>query len=202
MEPRNAIQSTTTTTTIARQPLIIRSISAAETYPLRHAVLWPNKPVSHVRLSDDHVGYHFGAFVSSPILSNGGVDNDNEDINININKHDGDRLAGKEDEDEDEEPHQRHQQRPASTISLFVNEQSGEARFRKFATAPEWQGRGVGSALLAHAIESAARAGATNIWCDARQSALPFYQRFGMSGQGEVFFKDDVPYLRMSKRLP
>lgn len=90
---------------------------------------------------------------------------------------------------------------PISIISLFIDIKTGEARFRKFATAVPWQGKGIGSALLAHTIEAAVQAGAKSIWCDARQSALPFYEKFGMGAEGEVFFKGDVPYLRMSKRL-
>ncbi|XXG95469.1 hypothetical protein Hte_001733 [Hypoxylon texense] len=143
----------------ARQPVTVRPISAAETYALRHAVLWPDKPMSYVQLPDDLKGQHFGAFT-----------NDNPEELVSI-------------------------------ISLFIDD-SGEARFRKFATASEWQGKGIGTALLKYTIEAAVKLGATSIWCDARQSALGFYRRFGMSGEGAVFFKGEVPYLRMSRPLP
>ncbi|EMR71222.1 putative gnat family protein [Eutypa lata UCREL1] len=151
-----------------QQPLlIIRVIPASQTYPLRHAVLWPHKPPSYVQLSDDADGQHFGAFVP---IGTGTSDNPSES-------------------------------EPISIISLFIDIKTGEARFRKFATAVPWQGKGIGSALLAHTIEAAVQAGAKSIWCDARQSALPFYEKFGMGAEGEVFFKGDVPYLRMSKGL-
>ncbi|KAI1380435.1 GCN5-like N-acetyltransferase [Hypoxylon crocopeplum] len=159
-----------TTSAFAPQPLTIRPISAADTYALRHAVLWPNKPLSYAQLPDDIAGQHFGAFA---LISS---DADKSD------KHESGELV--------------------SIISLFIDDESGAARFRKFATSPAWQGKGVGSALLAYTIEAAVRAGATSIWCDARQSALGFYQRFGMGGEGEVFFKEEVPYLRMSRALP
>lgn len=42
----------------------IQSIAAAQTYALRHAVLWPNKPPAYVRLPDDDAGQHFGALVA------------------------------------------------------------------------------------------------------------------------------------------
>ncbi|KAI4862741.1 GCN5-like N-acetyltransferase [Hypoxylon rubiginosum] len=151
-----------TTPAFARQPVTVtvRPISAAETYALRHAVLWPDKPMAYVQLPDDLDGQHFGAFTNgSPA----------EEL--------------------------------VSIISLFIDD-SGEARFRKFATAPDWQGKGTGTALLKYTIEAAVKLGATSIWCDARQSALGFYRRFGMSGEGAVFFKGEVPYLRMSRPLP
>ncbi|RYP25828.1 hypothetical protein DL767_008251 [Monosporascus sp. MG133] len=143
------------------QPLAVRAISASETYALRHAVLWPHKPMSYVQLPEDASGQHFGAFVAS--------DDASEEL--------------------------------VSIISLFIDG-NGAARFRKFATAASWQGKGIGSALLAYTMEAAAKTGARSIWCDARQSALPFYERFGMNSEGEVFFKGEVPYLRMSKGLP
>ncbi|KAI2628724.1 GCN5-like N-acetyltransferase [Hypoxylon sp. NC1633] len=165
-----------TASTSTRQPLTIRPISASETYALRHAVLWPDRPLSYVQLPDDAAGQHFGAFAFASIPVHADKSN-------NHNNSSGSAE-------------------PVSIISLFVDDVSGEARFRKFATAPEWQGKGVGSALLTYTIDAAARAGATSIWCDARQSALPFYQRFGMNGEGEVFFKGEIAYLRMSKALP
>ncbi|RYP49608.1 hypothetical protein DL768_004729 [Monosporascus sp. mg162] len=137
---------------IPKQPsLTVRAISASETYALRHAVLWPQKPMSYVQLPEDAAGQHFGAFVSS--------DDASEEL--------------------------------VSIISLFMDG-NGEARFRKFATATSWQGKGIGSALLAYTIEAAAKTGARNIWCDTRQSALPFYERFGMSSEGEAFFKGEI----------
>ncbi|NML65280.1 GNAT family N-acetyltransferase [Hymenobacter sp. RP-2-7] len=87
-----------------------------------------------------------------------------------------------------------------SVISLFINEQ--EARFRKFATAPAWQGRGIGGQLLAHTLAAAAAAGATSIWCDARASALPFYQRYGLGPDGKPFAKGDISYQRLRRPLP
>ncbi|KAI0847282.1 GCN5-like N-acetyltransferase [Daldinia vernicosa] len=178
METRHIIPATIT----QQQPLIsIRPISAKDTYALRQAVLWPNKPLTYVQLPDDIFGQHFGAFVSNG--DNSDANNNGED---SCDSRDGKQYSG---------------ELLVSIISLF-DDGSGAARFRKFATAQLWQGKGVGSALLSYTIEAAARKGATSIWCDARQSALGFYQRFGMSGEGEVFFKGEVPYLRMSRALP
>lgn len=176
-----------------QQPRVlkIRAIPASATHELRHAVLWPHKPLSYVRLPEDEAGQHFGAFVSDTLS-----DDAANAANTAITVYDGDAGV-----DEDVEL--------VSIISLFIDdghetgsrEATRTARFRKFATAVPWQGRGVGSALLEHAIGAAARAGSKSIWCDARQAALPFYQKFGLSAEGEVFFKGDVPYMRMSMAL-
>ena len=31
--------------------------------PLRHSVLWPNKPLAYVKLPEDDAGEHYGAFI-------------------------------------------------------------------------------------------------------------------------------------------
>ncbi|TGE19806.1 GNAT family N-acetyltransferase [Hymenobacter elongatus] len=49
--------------------LEIRSISAADTYPLRHLVLWPAKPYHYVQLEDDATGKHFGGFVKNELVA-------------------------------------------------------------------------------------------------------------------------------------
>ncbi|KAI1387540.1 GCN5-like N-acetyltransferase [Hypoxylon trugodes] len=156
MEPQRA------SSFITNRPLItIRHISAENTYALRQAVLWPNKPLSYVQLPDDLDGQHFGAYVIVDAASSS--NNKGDDVSDGINRDEEDARSPEE---------------LVSIISLFVDGESGAARFRKFATAPAWQGKGVGSALLTYTIEVAARKGATSIWCDARQGALGFYQRF------------------------
>jgi GNAT superfamily N-acetyltransferase len=135
--------------------LTIQPITPEQTYPLRHAVLWPDKPLSYVHLEDDPAGEHMGAF------------------------HEGELIA---------------------VISLFVN--VPEARFRKFATRPDWQRRGVGTLLLNWVIDRARAAGATTLWCDARLDAAAFYRRFGMEAVGQTFYKGPVPYTKFSLTLP
>ncbi|KAI1208119.1 acyl-CoA N-acyltransferase [Annulohypoxylon truncatum] len=232
MEPRPAATLPTGPTASRRPPVIVREISAQQTYALRHAVLWPDKPMSYVQLPDDEAGQHFGAFISSSNGSNGevginhSVDANNNNNYNNIRNHDGDptdqdnannakdnvshsstcgsgNLAGAGSSSEGEEL--------ISVLSLFVDQPNGatttttKARFRKFATAHRWQGKGAGTALLRRAVDEAASRGATSLWCDARASALPFYERFGFwraEGEGKPFYKGGVAYLRLSRRLP
>jgi len=133
----------------------IQPIAAAQTYALRHAVLWPDKPLAYVQLPDDAAGQHFGAFVAGELRA---------------------------------------------VISLFTGA-GGAGRFRKFATDPAWQGRGLGTALLRHTMQVARAQGARTLWCDARQNTLPFYARFGLAPEGDVFYKGAIPYLRLSCAL-
>jgi GNAT superfamily N-acetyltransferase len=67
----------------------------------------------------------------------------------------------------------------------------GPARqLRGMATAPEARGFGLGRGLLRWCMEQAARDGARLLWCNARTSAVGFYEKHGMRVVSEVF---DIP---------
>lgn len=46
-----------------------RPITAEQTYPLRHTVLWPDKPFDYVRIDNDEEGYHYGAFWNDELVA-------------------------------------------------------------------------------------------------------------------------------------
>ena len=79
--------------------------------------------------------------------------------------------------------------------SVFI--ESNKARLRKFATLAEFQNQGIGSQMLTKIIESLKTTSADVFWCDARESAVGFYQRFGMNAFGDVFYKENVAYYKM-----
>lgn len=130
--------------------LQICPIDAEATYPLRHRVLWPDKPLDFVKVEADAEGHHLGAFVDNSLIA---------------------------------------------VISLFVT--GTDARFRKFATHPDWQRRSIGSALLTQTLAQARQLGATSVWCDARLDAADFYRRFNLLPEGDIFYKGPIPYVRM-----
>ncbi|WP_234418232.1 GNAT family N-acetyltransferase [Aquimarina aquimarini] len=47
----------------------IKQITTAETLPIRHKVMWPNKPIAYVALPNDKDARHFGLFVNKEITS-------------------------------------------------------------------------------------------------------------------------------------
>ena len=133
---------------------VIRRITAEETLPIRHQVLWPNKTIDECRVEGDETGYHFGVFIGQDLVC---------------------------------------------VASIFID---GErARLRKFATIEEYQGKGIGSFVLKHIIDVLQQQSVCMFWCDARENAMSLYERFGMSREGERFFKGDIPYRKMSVTL-
>lgn len=75
------------------------------------------------------------------------------------------------------------------------------ARLRKFATLEYFQGQGLGSKLLHYILDELMQQGTQYFWCDARQTAIGFYQRYGMCVEGEPFIKSGIPYIKMAKNL-
>ena len=86
-----------------------------------------------------------------------------------------------------------------SVVSLFT--ENDTAQFRKFATETAEQGKGYGTKLLTHLIEEAIRRNVKILWCNARTSASEWYEKFGFEVVSEVWMKDGVEYVKMSKKL-
>ncbi|MCV2403337.1 GNAT family N-acetyltransferase [Marinomonas sp. C2222] len=83
--------------------------------------------------------------------------------------------------------------------SIFIEENS--VRLRKFATLEAFQGQGIGSQMLEHLMSFLANYFKEQkyiFWCDARESAIALYERFGMKIEGERFFKGEIPYRQMA----
>jgi len=60
-------------------------------------------------------------------------------------------------------------------------------RLRGMATTPELQGRGVGAKVLQACLAHAKSRGGALLWCNARTTALEFYQSHGFETVGEEF---------------
>lgn len=88
-----------------------------------------------------------------------------------------------------------------ASVYIEMSAANKRARLRKFATLVSHQGRGIGSALITYIIEHLKNIGIETFWCDARKTALGFYQRFDMQVQGDEFDKSGVLYFKMQVRL-
>lgn len=119
---------------------------------IRHAVLWPDKPVNFCRVEGDESALHYGVELDQQLVC---------------------------------------------VASVFIDAQKASARLRKFATLAAFQNQGLGSFLLQAMLDDCCQRGLSYFWCDARESAIGFYQRFGMATQGERFYKEAVPYFKM-----
>ena len=86
-----------------------------------------------------------------------------------------------------------------SVISLFI--ENDMAQFRKFATETIEQYKGYGSILLNYIIEESVKNNVKNLWCNARLTALGFYEKFGFEVVSEKWIKNDIEYVKMERTL-
>ncbi len=78
-------------------------------------------------------------------------------------------------------------------------------RLRGMASDPAYRGQGIGTSLLAAAFEHARNrsggpgpAGRALLWCNARVSALGFYERAGLRTEGDPWEEPAIgPHVRM-----
>lgn len=132
----------------------IRIITLDEALPVRHRVLWPNKPLSFCTVEGDESSIHYGVYLHNVLVC---------------------------------------------VASTFINYRV--ARLRKFATLEEFQGRGVGTQLIRHIVGEITRANVETFWCDARTTAVGFYEKFGMEVQGDEFIRSGISYYKMEVSL-
>ncbi len=86
-----------------------------------------------------------------------------------------------------------------AVASIYIDGE--KARLRKFATLSEYQSQGIGTKLISHILKELDPLHTTTFWCDARSSAVGFYQRLGFIVEGDLFYKEEVSYYKMSRRL-
>lgn len=78
---------------------------------------------------------------------------------------------------------------------------SAELKMRQFAVAGVYQRRGVGRALVAFAERFAADHGFHVIELNARETAVPFYEKLGYLTIGDRFLELGIPHFKMHKTL-
>ena len=83
--------------------------------------------------------------------------------------------------------------------SVFIDNNS--ARLRKFATLHKHQGKGIGSYMLKYLVNHLQQNGIDYLWFDARSSALSFYNRLGFEAIDSIFYKSNIAYFKMHKKL-
>ncbi len=75
-----------------------------------------------------------------------------------------------------------------------------ELKMRQVAIDPAWQGKGVGTQLVAASEELARQLGFQKMILHARETAVPFYLRLGYTIVGDRFEEVTIPHFKMEKK--
>lgn len=157
-------------------PFQIRQIDAAQTWPLRHTVMWPNKPLDYIKLADDDTGIHFGVFVVQQ------QEPTQEELLVSV-------VSLFLEIDKDDDNGTCHAQfRKLATDTAYQRRGFAsrllEHAFEFCRKAPT-SGRTV-----------------KRIWCNARSNKTKFYKKFGMVETTQTFTKGGIGYVIMEHVIP
>lgn len=127
--------------------MLVKLISAEETYDIRKEILRKNIPLTEKNKDDfEKFTFHLGAFVNDKLV---GVSTFMQNDNQNFN--------------------------------------GLQYRLRGMATLEEYQGQGLGKALILEAFDMLKKKRANVLWCNSRVVALDFYKKLGFKVIGSEF---------------
>lgn len=86
--------------------------------------------------------------------------------------------------------------RPVGTARLLPVGQIG-----RMAVLPRWRGKGIGTAMLAAAIDTARRSGIGHVFVNAQTQVEAFYAAFGFVRTGDSFDEAGIAHVRMELDL-
>lgn len=84
-----------------------------------------------------------------------------------------------------------------AVVSVF--QKATDFQFRKLAVEPNFQGVGLGNAMLKYIENYAQENDGTRMWCNARVSAIGFYLKAAYSPTGEIFTRDGIDFQILEK---
>lgn len=87
-----------------------------------------------------------------------------------------------------------------AVCSVFMLKYHGRnvAKIRKLAVLTDYQGHGLGKAMVRHVIEYLQHYDIQYVWSDVTTSAIPFYKKAGLRQKSSVFSYQNVDYVKMS----
>lgn len=84
---------------------------------------------------------------------------------------------------------------------ILSENEKGRMKMRQVAVEQNMQGKGYGKELSQAAEDYALQLGFNTMFCNARKSAVPFYERLGYNIVSDEFSEIGLPHYIMEKRL-
>lgn len=76
-----------------------------------------------------------------------------------------------------------------------------DGKVGRLAVVSEHRGQGIGARVLALLLEEATRRKLQRVYLHAQVNALPFYERFGFTAEGDTFDEAGIAHRRMRLEL-
>lgn len=84
---------------------------------------------------------------------------------------------------------------------MLVPEENGKMKMKQVAVENESQGKGIGAKLVNAAEKFASDKGYIIMYCHARDTAVPFYEKLNYKRVGEMFEEVSIPHWEMEKGI-
>ena len=84
---------------------------------------------------------------------------------------------------------------------MLVPEENGKMKMKQVAVENESQGKGIGAKLVNAAEKFASGKGFIIMYCHARDTAVPFYEKLNYTRVGEMFDEVSIPHWEMEKEI-
>jgi GNAT superfamily N-acetyltransferase len=84
-------------------------------------------------------------------------------------------------------------------VTAFLVHEGKVLRIKQVAVRSDFQRKGIASALMKFCDGYALENGFKEIYCHARQAAVPFYEKNDYAPEGETFYEVTLPHRRMRK---
>ncbi len=84
---------------------------------------------------------------------------------------------------------------------VLVPQEDNSIKMRQVAVSENHQKKGIGSLLVKESERVALEKGFSAMIMNARESALPFYEKLGYTKYGKRFTEVKIPHFKMKKKL-
>ncbi len=84
---------------------------------------------------------------------------------------------------------------------MLVPEENKKMKMKQVAVKQEFQGKGIGAKLVLFAEKFAMEKGKNNMYCNARETAIPFYIKLNYKPVGAIFEEVSIPHQQLEKQL-
>lgn len=84
---------------------------------------------------------------------------------------------------------------PVGSARLYEDDQG--FHIGRVAVNKDYRGKGLGKDLMEGLISKAWEIGAEKVSVHAQEQVIPFYEKLGFIGKGDIFIEADIPHLEM-----
>jgi len=113
----------------------------------------------------------------------------------------GEQQVPESEEWDDDDPVSVHALATLNREPVGTGRLNPAGKIGRIAVVAGMRGRGIGATILRRLLDEAYHRGLREPYLHAQLQAVPFYEKFGFTSEGEVFDEAGIPHVRMKHAL-